>query len=150
MITRNHNRRCLIVERHEWETGGREQQLQIPLGIAREFFGEGDASRDVTVRLFQPPTDPNPIAEKEVSISATYQNATRRVNGFVEVGLMPSCFLFFEETAEPNTYDVWCVEDKAIVSARFNEWQQGANSQHGRGRLAAIVAAPVTRDFATL
>lgn len=147
MATENPQRRCLIVERHDWETGGRQQQIQIPVAIAEQFFGPGNSSQDITVRVFQTPDAAAPAFVREISISATYQNTTRRVNGFVEVGFMPSCFLFFEETDTPGTYDVWYVVDKAIVAARFNEWQQGGNSQYGRGRLAAIVPTPVRRDF---
>ena len=32
-------RRCLIVERHDWETGGRRQQVQLPLATANKFVG---------------------------------------------------------------------------------------------------------------
>ena len=147
MTTENTQRRCLIVERHDWETGGREQQLQIPLAVAEQFFGSGGARQEITVRVFLSPSASTPGIVKQISISHTYGNNTRRVNGFVDVGLMPSCFLFFEETGTPNTYDVWHVIDKTIVAARINEWQQGGNSQYRRGRLAAIVSAPVSRDF---
>ena len=147
MTTENTQRRCLIVERHDWETGGGEQQLQIPLAVAEDFFGPGDTSQEIMVRVFLSPDDSAPGIVKRISISATYGNNTRRVNGFIEIGLMPSCFLFFEETGTPNTYAVWHVIDKAIVAARFEGWRQGGNSQYGRGRLAAIVSAPVLRDF---
>jgi hypothetical protein len=36
---------CLIVERHRWETGGSEQQLQFVLDLAREFFGAAGRGR---------------------------------------------------------------------------------------------------------
>lgn len=147
MTTENQQRRCLIVERHDWETGGGQQQLQIPVEIAEQFFGSGHDRRDITVRVFMPPDSATPAFEKQISISVTYQNETRRVNGFVEVGSMPSCFIFFEETETQDAYDVWYVFDKAIVAARFDGWQQGRNSQYGRGRLAVIVPAPVRRDF---
>ena len=147
MTTENTQLRCLIIERHDWETGGREQQLQIPLAVAEQFFGPGDTRQEITVRVFQSPGDSAHGFEKQISISVTYENGTRRVNEFDEIGDMPSCFLFFEETGTPNTYDVWRVIDKAIVAARFDGWRQGGNSQYGRGRLAAIVSAPVQRDF---
>lgn len=147
MTSGNDQRRCLIVERHDWETGGNQQQLQIPIDVAEEFFGTGAASRQILVRMFSNPNSSNPIIQKNVTISHTYNNGTRRVNGFAEIGLMPSCFLFFEETGTYGVYDVWHVVDKAIVAARFRNWQQGRNTQHDRGRLATIVAGPVTRIF---
>lgn len=45
-------RRCLIVERHEWETGASERQLQFVLELADAFFGPGSSDRDITVRVF--------------------------------------------------------------------------------------------------
>ena len=39
--------RCLIVERHAWETGFNQEQLQIPLAAAEQFFGPGDQARDI-------------------------------------------------------------------------------------------------------
>ena len=150
MTNENNERRCLIVERHDWETGGGEQQLQLPLEVARQFFGEGDASREITIRMFLPPRSADPAYEKQISVSEEYPNSTRRLNGFDEVGAMPSCFIFFEETESPGVYDVWWVEDKAIVAARYNEWQQARLSQYGRGRLAIIVPAPVSRNFSQI
>ena len=72
---------------------------------------------------------------------------TRRVNGFDEIGAMPSCFIFFEETADSGVYDVWWNEDKAIVAATYDHWEQGQNSQHGSGRLAIVVPSPVERNL---
>lgn len=150
MTSENNERRCLIVERHDWETGGREQQIQFPLEVARQFFGPGIASRRITIRMFLPFGANTPTYEKQVSVSAEYQNGTRRLNGFNEIGSLPSCFIFLEETETPNVYDVWWVYDKAIVAARYNDWQQAQSSQHGRGRLAIIVPAPVSRNFSQI
>ncbi len=139
-------RRCLIIERHIWETGGREQQLQIPLGVANQFFGTGRSSHPITVRVFLPPSATTPSFEKTVTISKAYRNGTRRINGFSEIGGLGSCFIFFEETSNSGVYNVWWWErDKEIIAAKFNNWQQGMNSQYGRGRLAVIVPAPVPR-----
>jgi hypothetical protein len=144
MANRQQQRRCLIVERHDWETGGRQQQLQFPLNIARDFFGAG--RRRIHIRVFLTPSSANPTYEKDVTISATYAGSqTRRVNGFSEIGSLDPCFLFFEETNGPDTYDVWWQADKAIVAAHFDDWAQGQNSQYGRGRLSIIVPAPVLR-----
>jgi len=147
MARRNPTRRCLIVERHAWETGGHEQQLQIPLEVASSFFGPGDHARSVTVRVFLPPSAASPALEKTVGISKEYRNGTRRINGFTEIGHLGSCFIFFEETPDSGDYNVWWEQDKAIVAARFRGWQQASGSQYGRGRLAIIVPAPAPRQI---
>jgi hypothetical protein len=141
-------RRCLIIERHEWETGARSHQLQFPLDIANEFFGAGDVDRDIRVRFRFPADSVSPLFERDLTISRTYaQSGTRRTNRLLEMGLIPASFLFFEETEEALVYDLWWETDKAIVAARFHPWAQGRNSQHGRGRLAVIVPAPVPRGI---
>jgi hypothetical protein len=144
-VRNSRKRRCLIVERHQWETGGGQQQLQFVLDTAREFFGPGDGDRVIQVRVFLPSNAPDPAYPKQVTISREYRNGTRRVNGFPEMGAVPPSFVFFEEAAEENVYDVWWLSDKAIVAAVFRGWQQGRNTQHGRGRLSVIVRAPVER-----
>jgi hypothetical protein len=142
---RGDRRRCLIVERHEWETGGRQQQLQFVLETARRFFGGGDKDRRIRVRVFLPPTAEQPAFQRDIVISREYQNGTRRTNGFPEMGGIPSAFVFFEETGAAGVYDVWWQMDKAVVAARFRGWAQGRNTQYGRGRLSIIVPAPVER-----
>jgi hypothetical protein len=144
------DRRCLIVERHEWETGGKQQQLQLVLEVAEEFFGKGDRDRTVHVRVFMPPWASRPAFQRSVVISRVYRNGTRRVNGFPELGKIPSCFVFFEETEKDAVYDVWWEFDKAIVAARFRGWRQGKSTQYGRGRLSVIVSAPVERRILEL
>ena len=138
-------RRCLIVERHDWETGGREQQLQFVLSTARQFFGPGNADRSIQVRLFIPPTASTAVVQHSITISHQYRNGTRRTNAFPEMGSVPSSFVFFEETGARGEYDVWWQEDKALVVARFRRanWTKGRNTQHGRGRLSTIVPASV-------
>lgn len=140
-------RRCLIVERHVWETGGSEQQLQFLLDTARAFFGPGNADRTISVRLFIPSTASAPIVERDIVISREYKNATRRTNGFPEMSGFPSGFVFFEETDVANAYDVWWQEDTPVVAARYSGWSQGKNTQYGRGRLSIIVDAPVPRPI---
>jgi hypothetical protein len=142
-VSGSQQRRCLIVERHAWETGRREQQLQFVLAQARAFFGP--RQRRIRVRVFMPPNAHAPAFEQQIAISREYTNGTRRTNGFAQMGSVPSSFVFFEESGTPNTYDVWWQEDKAIIAARFPNWSQGQNSQYGRGRLSVIVAAPVLR-----
>lgn len=149
MATRQPQRRCLIVERHDWETGGGQQQLQFPLQIARQFFGP--TRRRIRVRVFLTPSAANPAYEKHVTISRIYGGSqTRRVNGLPEIGFLDPCFIFFEETNHLDTYNVWWQSDKAIVAAHFNDWDQGRNSQYGRGRLSKIVLAPVSRRISRI
>lgn len=141
-------RRCLIVERHTWETGAHQQQLQFVLEPADQFFGAGDVDRSITVRVFLPPSAAQPAFTRTITISREYvQSRTRRTNRFPEMGSVPASFVFFEETDQPDVYDLWWQEDTAIVAARYQGWFQGRNSQHGRGRLSIIVDAPVSRPI---
>ena len=143
--------KCLIVERHEWETGALQHQLQIPLDIATSFFGSGDVNRPIAVRVFLPLTAQHPAFERNITISREYEkSATRRVNRFHEMGAVPSSFVFFQETDAADHYDVWWQTDKAIVAAHYNGWQQGHSSQYGRGRLAIIVPGPVPRPITSI
>lgn len=142
--THTAQRRCLIVERHPWETGGAQQQLQFVLSTARQFFGSGRADRIITIRGFIPPAVAT-VIRQNVTISREYQNGTRRTNSFPQMGNIPASFVFFEETATPNEYDFWWPIDTAIVAARYHGWVQGRDSQYGRGRLSIIVDAPVPR-----
>ena len=137
--------RCLIVERHEWETGTNQRQLQFVLETARAFFGRGNVRRRIRVRVFLPADARQPTFEKDITISREYGNRTRRTNGFPEMGTIPSSFVFFQETAQALVYDFWWQTDKAIVAARFQNWRQGRNTQHGRGRLSLIVNGPIPR-----
>lgn len=138
-------RRCLIVERHAWETGARQQQLQFVLDMAAGFFGPGSADREIEVRVYLPADATEPAFTRRITISREYANGTRRTNGFPEMGSIPAAFVFFQETGEPGIYDVWWQEDRAIVAARYTGWSQGRNTQHGRGRLSLVVDAPVAR-----
>lgn len=138
-------RRCLIVERHAWETGFAKEQIQIPLDIAAKFFGPGDRPRKITVRLADAPS-----FSCECSISKVYKNSTRRVNKLPYLGLLGHCFVLFEETDQTNVYDLWCEYDVAIVAARFENWTQARLSQHKRGRLAIIVPGGLGRSITSL
>jgi len=89
-----------------------------------------------------------PAFQKDIVVSRQYRNSgTRRTNRFPEMASVPPSFVFFQETEQSGAYDVWWQTDKAIVAAHFHGWQQGRNSQHGRGRLCIIVAAPVPRNI---
>jgi len=150
MSNNGRTRRCLIVERHAWETGGRQQQLQFVLKTARDFFGPGNRDRTVTARVHLSPAAREPAFQRTITISREYQNGTRRTNGFPEMGAVPHSFIFFQETGEPNVYDIWWQSDMPIVAARYHEWVQGGNTQHGRGRLSTIVPAPAPRPLDSL
>lgn len=141
----NVDRRCLIVERHAWETGFAKEQLQIPLDIANQFFGSGSERRNITVRLGDAPG-----FSCSCSISKVYKNRTRRVNGLPYLGLLGQCLVFFQESEQTGVYDLWCEYDLPIVAARFQDWSQGRKSQYGRGRLALVVPAPVERPIISL
>ncbi len=145
------SRRCLIVERHEWETGGAQQQLQFVLEPARAFWGPGNADRHIEVRVFMPPEARAPAFTRRITISREYgQSGTRRTNRFREMGSLPTCFVFFEEIEMADVYDFWWQADKAIVAAQYTGWVQGHRSQYGRGRLSVIVPAPVPRPIVNL
>jgi hypothetical protein len=140
-------RQCLIVERHDWETGSGQRQLQFVLKTAAAFFGSGRVDRKVRLRMFLPAYAPQPSLESTITVSREYANGTRRTNGVPEMGVIRSSFVFFQETDQANLYDFWWETDKAIVAAEYGplRWQQARNTQHGRGRLSLIVAAPVPR-----
>ena len=138
--------RCLILERHAWETGFGQEQLQIPLKPAEEFFGVGATPRPIRVRIAGAGSGEYPCA---VSKKHT-KSGTRRINGLDLVGLLGPCFVFFQETTDPDVYDFWVQYDLSIVVARFPGWRQAKSSQYGRGRLVNIVAAPVERPIARM
>lgn len=137
--------RCLIIERHAWETGFQQEQLQFPLAIANAFFGSGKVRRNIRVRVLPFPGQP----VLDCSISKVYsQSATRRLNSLPLVGDLPACFIFIQETREPNIYNFWWQHHELpVITARYSGWTQAKNSQHGRGRLANIVNSPVPRPI---
>lgn len=140
--------RCLIIEKHATETGGHRHQLQIPLADARGFFGPDDQDLDITLRVFSPPDSDTPLYELQVTVSHLYQQgATRRINRFRGIGQIPTCFMFFQQTADPLVFDFWWDPDKAIIAAKFDDWHQAQSSQHGRGRLVKVVQSPVEKWF---
>lgn len=139
-------RRCLVIERHDWETGAYGHQLQFPLQAAGTFFGPDASDIIVRIRIFDPADDPAPVFEADLTVSRRYgQSATRRTNRVREIGVIPRSFIFFEETDQPAVYDIWWDIDMGIVGAAFHPWHQARSNQHGRGRLWLIVPAPVPR-----
>lgn len=135
--------RCLIVERHDWETGAGQSQLQFVLRTAEGFFGPGGAVRRITLKFRWGSS----LRTKRCSVSKVYRNGTRRLNGLPEMGAIAPGFVFFQETDDPDTYDMWWQADAAVVAARYHPWDQGQNSQYGRGRLSTIVDGPVPRPI---
>lgn len=131
---------CLIVEKHVWETGGGGYQLQIPLEVAAQFFGSGANPINIKVRIN---VVRGAVQTFNCSVSRTYRNGTRRINGLPFLGRLGPCFIFFQETEENHLYDLWWDVDMAIIAARYDGWQQGRNSQYNRGRLVNIIEAPV-------
>ena len=135
-------RMCLIVERLDWETGAAEQQLQIPIPLANRFFGSGNRTLPIKVRVRIAGRRTN---EFECSVSKRYPNATRRINGLPLLGQLKSCFIFFSETQTHGVYDVWWQYDKAVVAAKYSDWYQAplkrstGKSSQSRTRLAKIV-----------
>src|SRR5712671_4243030 len=93
----NLEHRCLIIERHEWETGAASHQLQIPLDAAANFFGQ--AARTITMRLARATT-----TRWECDISGVYRatarargSHTRRINRLPWLGFVGHCFVFIQE-----------------------------------------------------
>src|SRR5436305_1414041 len=109
-------RRCLIIERHEWETGAASHQVQIPLEAAAEFFG--DDERDIEIRLATARR-----TRLKCTISGIYRegptgrrgSATRRINRLPWIGLMGHCFLFIQKTVNDDEYELWVQYDTPIV-----------------------------------
>jgi hypothetical protein len=135
---------CLIVEKHVWETGGGGYQLQIPLEPAEQFFGPGANPTNISVRIN---VVRGAAQAYTCSVSRIYRNGTRRINGLPFLGRLGPCFIFFQETERNHVYDLSWDVDMAIIAARFDGWQQGRNSQYGRGRLVNIIDAPVPRHI---
>ena len=138
---------CLIVERHAWETGGTRQQLQIP-APACAFFGAGSDRINLTLNVFVNPRQVQITVSRNAFLSQRYPaSGVRRINGLPEMGGIPGSFIFFQKTETPNDYNLWYLEDKAIVVAFFRDsaWRQAPNSQHGRGRLWTTVDSSAPR-----
>jgi len=140
-------RKCLILEKHDWETGFSEEQIQIKKSVCNNFFGRFRSAKSVTFQIFYNRRARSTRHVRQCRISLYRQNTTYRINGFFELGMLPSSFIFFQEIGN-NEYEVWWEKrDKAIIVAHFkNEnWKQAKNSQYGRGRLCCVVDAPVPK-----
>jgi len=154
MAVQRQIKRCLILETNLWETGAVKHQIQFPLTIAEEFFGEGDESTDIQITIR------NSKKTYDCSISEVYANSTRRLNQLPWSGAIGHCFVFFEEIdIEQRHYKLWTEYDLAMVVACYRdcEWRQTTvkgkkkkGGQGNRGRLYCIVPAPANDDFKTL
>lgn len=143
--------RCLILERHPWETGFNAEQLQVPKQSFTSFFGA--AGGPITVHLHTPFGGGPVITNGNARAHAG--NSTYRLENMTELGAIPASFVFIEEQTDANGvvthYDVWYREDKAyivhFVTGTYGAMSQARGSQHGRGRLHKIVNAPVQRNL---
>src|SRR4029079_10365733 len=101
-------RRCLIVERHTWETGGGMQQLQFVLDLARLLsLGPGHKTDGLPCApSCQRTHPPRPSSSRSRSPEST-QTARAGLTAFHRMGAIPASFIFFEETDEPAVYDLW-------------------------------------------
>ncbi|MCK6483030.1 MAG: hypothetical protein L6R00_02710 [Phycisphaerae bacterium] len=139
--------RCLIVERHPWETGFQSEQLQIPKDAFDQFFRRAGA---VEINIFASSSTRTPTRTATARLSSYARSATYRVNGVDELGRIPSVFVFIQERKEGNRligYDLWWEPDLALVAASFRPWRKAKDSQYGRGRLWCIVPGPLSRPL---
>lgn len=139
--------KCLIVERHAWETGAGRQQLQFPREAFASFFG---TTGEVDVAVYSSPWLKKPSRVVRALVSYYSQSGTYRLNRVYEIANIGGVFVFIQERTTDDgavEYDVWWNRDLAFVAARFNDWQKARDSQHGRGRLWLVLEQKVPRDM---
>ncbi len=137
--------RCLIVERHPWETGFAEEQIQLPIAAFDQFFGNDG---EIEVDIYGVRNEPSPTRHVRALLSAYTTSATRRLNRISEIGDLQQCFVFIQEIEQEGRvvgYELWWQPDVVAVMHRFSPWQQARGSQHRRGRFWTIVESPVDR-----
>lgn len=140
--------RCLVVERHSWETGFQREQLQIPKDAFRRFFGRvGDINIDIFAFL----TATTPTRSVQAKLSYYRSSATYRINRVDELGNLHNVFVFIQEVldsrANVQKYELWWNTDVAMVGAKFSPWEKAQDSQHGRGRLWRILSGKISRQI---
>ena len=139
--------KCLIVERHAWETGAVRQQLQFPRDAFSSFFG---STGEIDVEVYSSPWLKTSSRVVRAQISAYPQSGTYRLNRVYEIASIGGVFVFVQELAEQEgvrRYSLWWNRDLAFVAAKFNNWRKARDSQYGRGRLWLIRDDEVPRDL---
>ena len=146
--------RSLIVERHQWETGAGQQQLQLPSNAFRTFFRRAGP---IEVEVFAAPRLRTPSRTGPAQVGS-YTAArrgrashTHRINRVYELANIGGVFVCFNETARVvsgrRVYELWWERDVALVAALFAGWNKAPDSQYGRGRLWLIRQTPLERPL---
>ena len=123
--------RTLILERLLWETGGAEQQIQIPTDAFRQFFME---SGSYTISVFKDRGASTPIRERLCLVSAYWQSSTFRINSLPEVSSLAESFLFFTRPTDKLKLDFWWSRNLDKVVEEFGPFRRAKASQYGPGR----------------
>jgi len=138
--------KCLVIERHRWETGFQEEQLQIPKQAFRDFFGRPGT---IDIDIFASATSRNPTRSIRAKLSYYKSSDTYRINRVEELGGLNQVFIFMEEILDTSgnvqKYQLWWNFDVALIVAKFPGWNKAKDSQYGRGRLWCILNSPVPR-----
>ncbi len=138
--------KCLVIERHHWETGFQKEQLQIPKKAFQDFFGR---PRDILIDIFASATSRNPTRSIQAKLSYYRASATYRINRVEEIGSLHQAFIFMQEVLDDDgsveKYHLWWNTDVALVVAKYSNWNKARDSQYGRGRLWRILNGPVPR-----
>lgn len=139
---------CLIVERHEWETGAGRQQVQIPRDAFRRFFGSAGT---IDVDIYGSPWLRRPTRSIDAQLSEYRRSGTYRLNRVFEIANLGAVFILLQDesagTGSRRRYALWWERDVALVAARFNGWQKARDSQYGRGRVWTIIDDAVSRPI---
>lgn len=151
------NARCLIVERHPYETGKDQKQPQIPQAPFGAFFGSGGT---IGIELF----DDGKSVRSGTALASAYNkkgksgkrsSETYRLQSIPEFKNLPPGFIFVQEVLDGGTlshYEVWFRKDKAAVlnelvpiHGAFDVAPRG--KMPVRGRLHKIVSAPINKTI---
>lgn len=145
--------KCLIIEKHDKETGFSEEQLQILKGDCNNFFGTFPHFKNVVFEVYTNRNAKKPNYKKDVKISV-YKNITYRINGFPEIGFLPHSFIFIQSTDgkedDKEIYEIWFEKrDLLIILARYrrNNWKIGRSNQYGRARLSVVIDGTVPKTI---
>lgn len=140
--------KCLVVERHRWETGFQEEQLQIPKKAFQDFF---DRPGKIEIDVFASATSRSPTRSIRAQLSYYRSSDTYRINRVEELGGLTQVFIFIQEILDTDgkvqKYQLWWNFDVALTVAKFSGWNKAKDSQYGRGRLWCILNGPVPRKL---